>query len=63
MPDSVAWERSQPGSGPTPKYPDPSSDKAIVNGWRYDSPPAAFEVPPQFEVPPDDRPFFEDPNS
>lgn len=41
--DIVAWEKSPPGSGPTPVYPDLSQDKAVKNGWRYPSPPAAFE--------------------
>lgn len=36
-----AWERSEPGSGPVPVY-DTLEDKAIKNGWRRDSPPAAF---------------------
>lgn len=45
--DTSAWERSEPGSGPTPVYNEPEKDKAIKNGWRRDSPPPAFEPPPQ----------------
>jgi len=43
-----AWERSEPGTGPTPVYDDPNKDKAIKQGWRRDSPPAAF-IPPEPE--------------
>lgn len=41
--ETIAWEHSEPGSGPTPVYDDP--DKAEANGWRLDSPPAAFKDP------------------
>lgn len=40
--DTVAWEMSEPGTGPTPNYQNPELDKAIKEGWRYPSPPAAF---------------------
>lgn len=41
--DTVAWEHSPPGTGPIPVYPNLQKDKAVANGWRRDSPPAAFE--------------------
>lgn len=40
--ETVAWEMSEPGTGPTPVYQNPELDKAIAQGWRRDSPPAAF---------------------
>jgi hypothetical protein len=40
--DTVAWEHSEPGTGPIPNYQNPESDRAIAGGWRRDSPPAAF---------------------
>ena len=46
-PEHAAWERSEPGTGPTPVYDD-VEDKAIVGGWRVDSPPAAF---PEYQDP------------
>ncbi len=40
-------EHSEPGTGlggePTPREPPETGDRAIENGWRRDSPPAAFE--------------------
>ena len=40
-------EHSEPGTGlggePTPREPPETGDRAIANGWRRDSPPAAFE--------------------
>lgn len=41
--DTVRWEHSEPGTGPTPVNMSPESDKAIKNGWRLGSPPAAKE--------------------
>jgi hypothetical protein len=41
--ETVAWERSEPGTGPIPAYEDPSKDKSIATGSRRDSPPIAFE--------------------
>lgn len=50
--ETVAWERSEPGTGPTPVYEDVTQDKAIMQGWRRDSPPAAFvEVVTTVELP------------
>lgn len=42
-------EHSEPGTGlggePTPREPPEEGDPMIVNGWRRDSPPAAFDPP------------------
>ena len=58
--ETTAWSRSQPGTGDViPKYQSPEDDKAVAGGWRRDSPPASFVIAQT----PDDRPFFEDPNS
>ena len=43
--ESIAWEHSEPGSGPTPVYSDPNKDKSIKSGSRIDSPPAAYNPP------------------
>lgn len=37
-----AYDRSEPGSGPTPVYEGPSRD--VVGGWRINTPPIALEV-------------------
>lgn len=44
---TIAWEHSEPGSGPTPVYTESDTDKAIKSGSRRDSPPAAYEPPPE----------------
>lgn len=54
-----ALERAQPGTGMIQKLQRPETDLAVKNGWRRDSPPAAF-VDAQTV---DDRPFLEDPES
>lgn len=46
--ESVAWEMSEPGTGPIPVYQEPEKDKDIAGGWRRDSPPAAY---PEYEDP------------
>jgi len=46
-PEHAYWERAEPGSGSGAVYDD-FEDKAIKNGWRVDSPPAAY---PQFQDP------------
>lgn len=44
----AAWEHSEPGTGPMPVYGDAAQDKAIKNGWRVESWPAAY---PGYEDP------------
>lgn len=46
--ETVAWEHSEPGTGPAPVYQNPENDKAIKNGWRVDPWPAAY---PGYEDP------------
>jgi len=40
-PEHAYWGRSEPGTGSAPIYDD-VEDKAVKNGWRVDSPPAAY---------------------
>jgi len=40
--EHVAWEMSEPGTGPMPVYQSPEKDKDIANGWRRESPLAAY---------------------
>lgn len=42
FPESAEWETSEPGTFGTPNMPD-ENDKSQEQGWRRDSPPAAFE--------------------
>jgi hypothetical protein len=42
--ENIAWQRSRPGSGPSPVYDDPAKDLSIKNGWRRATPPIAANL-------------------
>lgn len=44
--ETIAWEHSEPGTGPTPVYTEADKDKAIKSGSRIDTPPIAKEQQP-----------------
>lgn len=42
--ETIAWEHSEPGTGPIPRYQPPEDDdRAVKSGSRRDSPPVAYQ--------------------